>query len=102
MRMKNTMNLSGAEKTILKRGDVFRSFWDITGMMLQGYTFRAVIRMFNSYPDILSVKQLCEILCIGKNTAYRLLQSGEIGSIKIGNVYKIPKNSLKDYFNKCN
>ena len=99
MRMKNMMNLSGAEKTIQRRGDVFRSFWDITGMMLQGYTFRAVIRMFNSYPDILSVKQLCEILCIGKNTAYRLLQSGEIRSIKIGKVYKIPKKEIYKYLN---
>ena len=56
--------------------------------------------MFNSYPDVLSVKQLCEILDIGKNTAYRLLQSGEIKSIKIGKVYKIPKKSIKDYIIK--
>ena len=55
------------------------------------------MRMFNSYPDILSVKQLCEILDIGKNTAYRLLQSGEIKSIKIGKVYKIPKKYLKEF-----
>lgn len=58
------------------------------------------MRMFNSYPDVLSAKQLCEILDIGKNTAYRLLQSGEIKSIKIGKVYKIPKKSLKDYIIK--
>lgn len=58
------------------------------------------MRMFNSYPDVLSVKQLCEILDIGKNTAYRLLQSGEIKSIKIGKVYKIPKKTLKDYIVK--
>ncbi len=56
--------------------------------------------MFNSYPDVLSVKQLCEILDIGKNTAYRLLQSGEIKSIKIGKVYKIPKKYLKEYISK--
>ena len=56
-----------------------------------------VMRMFNSYPDVLSVKQLCEILDIGKNTAYRLLQSGEIKSIKIGKVYKIPKKYLKEF-----
>ena len=58
-----------------------------------------VMRMFNSYPDVLSVKQLCEILDIGKNTAYRLLQSGEIKSIKIGKVYKIPKKYLKEFLN---
>ena len=56
--------------------------------------------MFNSYPDILSVKQLCEILCIGKNTAYRLLKSGEIRSIKIGKVYKIPKKDVRRYIEK--
>ena len=56
--------------------------------------------MFNSYPDILSVKQLCEILDIGKNTAYRLLQSGEIKSIKIGKVYKIPKKEILKYINR--
>ena len=58
--------------------------------------------MFNSYPDVLSVKQLCEVLDIGKNTAYRLLQSGEIKSIKIGKVYKIPKKYLKQYISKYN
>lgn len=46
---------------------------------------------FNSYLDILSVNQLCEILGIGKNTAYRLLQNGKIKSIRIGKIYKIPK-----------
>ena len=56
--------------------------------------------MFNSYPDILSVKQLCEILGIGKNTAYRLLQGGEIKSIKIGKVYKIPKKEVRRYIDR--
>lgn len=59
-----------------------------------------VMRMFNSYPDVLSVKQLCEILDIGKNTAYRLLQSGEIKSIKIGKVYKIPKKEVRRYLSR--
>jgi len=58
------------------------------------------MRMFNSYPDVLSVKQLCEILDIGKNTAYRLLQSGEIKSIKIGKVYKIPKKEVSRYLSR--
>ena len=56
--------------------------------------------MFNSYPDVLSVKQLCEILNIGKNTAYKLLQSGEIKNIKIGKVYKIPKKEVRRYINR--
>lgn len=55
------------------------------------------MRMLNKYKDILSVKDLCEILGIGKNTAYRLLKNGEIKSIRIGNKYKIPKRYLLEY-----
>ena len=56
--------------------------------------------MLNKYPDVLNVKQLCEVLGIGKNTAYKLLKSGEIKSVKIGHVYKIPKKYVKEYIMK--
>ncbi len=53
--------------------------------------------MLNKYSDILTVEELCEVLRIGKNTAYKLLKSDEIKSIKIGKIYKIPKKSVKKY-----
>ena len=53
--------------------------------------------MLNKYNDILTVEELCDVLRTGKNTAYKLLKSGEIKSIKIGKVYKIPKKSVKKY-----
>ena len=53
--------------------------------------------MLNKYNDILTVEELCQVLRIGKNTAYKLLKSGEIKSIKIGKVYKIPKKSVRKY-----
>ena len=53
--------------------------------------------MLKNYKDVLSVEDLCEILSIGKNTAYRLLKSGEIRAIRIGKVYKIPKGSVRDF-----
>ena len=53
--------------------------------------------MLKSYKDILSVEDLCEILSIGKNTVYRLLKSGEIKSVRIGKIYKIPKKYVKEY-----
>ena len=53
--------------------------------------------MFEMFPDILTVDQLCEAFQIGKNTAYDLLNSGQIKAIKMGNVWKIPKRSLIDY-----
>ena len=53
--------------------------------------------MLKNYKEILTVKDLCEILDIGKNTAYNLLKSGEIKSVKIGKIYKIPKDYLIRY-----
>ena len=56
--------------------------------------------MLNKYKDILTVDELCEVLKIGKNTAYSLLKTGEIKSVKIGRIYKIPKKSVIKYLNK--
>ena len=53
--------------------------------------------MLKNYKDVLSVEDLCEILSIGKNTAYRLLKLGEIKAIRICKVYKIPKGSVREF-----
>lgn len=36
--------------------------------------------------EIITVEELMELLYIGKNTAYRLLSSGEIKAFRIGKV----------------
>ena len=43
------------------------------------------------------VQNLMSILGIGRNTAYRLVRSGEIRSIKIGRQIRIPRQVLLDY-----
>ncbi len=53
--------------------------------------------MLENYKDILNIKELCEAIDIGKNTAYKLLNTGEIKSVRIGKVYKIPKVWVVDY-----
>lgn len=57
--------------------------------------------MFENYKDILNIDEMCEALNIGKNTAYQLLKSNKIRYRKIGKIYKIPKKSLIEYFDKC-
>ncbi len=52
------------------------------------------------FSDILTVKELMDYLAIGKNTAYDLLKSNQIKSIKIGRVYKIPKTEVLEYIRK--
>ena len=56
--------------------------------------------MFNRYKDVLTVKELCEALNIGRNSAYALLRSGEIRSIRIGRSIKIPKTFLIEYITR--
>lgn len=53
--------------------------------------------MIEQYSEILSIEELCEILAIGKNVAYRLLTEKEIKAFKIGRKWKIPKNSVKNF-----
>lgn len=54
-------------------------------------------KIFADYPDIINVKQLQEILGIGRNLAYSLLTGGKVKAIKVGREYKIIKNSIIDY-----
>lgn len=53
--------------------------------------------MLEQYGDVLTVSELQEVLNIGKNTAYALLSSGAISSIRIGKQWRIPKAALMQY-----
>lgn len=50
--------------------------------------------MLEQYPDILTVKEVREILFIGKNKAYQLLESGEIKGFKVGRDWRVRKEEL--------
>ncbi|OUO47989.1 helix-turn-helix domain-containing protein [Megasphaera sp. An286] len=50
--------------------------------------------------DIITVDEMCEILMIGKNMAYRLLNSGEIRCFKISREWKIPRKSVYEYIQR--
>ena len=59
--------------------------------------------MSNNYPSYdelpltLRVEDLMPILGIGRNTAYELVRSKQIFSVKIGRQLRIPKQALIDY-----
>ena len=58
--------------------------------------------MFENYPDIITIKQLMEMLKIGRSTAYNLLQNKSIKHIKYGKKYIIPKTAVINYIsNVC-
>ena len=56
--------------------------------------------IFTNYPDVVSTKQIQEMLHIGRNTAYKLLEGNAVSSIKIERTHKILKAGIIDYLNK--
>lgn len=62
--------------------------------------FMTADNIFTEYPDIVSVEDMMKMLCIGRSSAYKLLNSGEIRSIRQGKVHKIPKICIIDYLNR--
>lgn len=42
--------------------------------------------MFNSYDDLITIDDLCDMLAIGKNTAYHLLNTNQIHAFRIGRI----------------
>lgn len=56
-------------------------------------------KMFNDYPDVVTVDDLRQMLHIGRSAAYSLLKSGRIKTLKFGKKYIIPKSSVIDFLN---
>jgi hypothetical protein len=53
--------------------------------------------MFEQYNDLVTVEDLCEMLFIGKNAAYKLLASGQLNCFRYNRVWKIPKQGIIEY-----
>ena len=62
-------------------------------------------KMLNQYPPVLSVKQVAEILAVSLNTAYVLVRSKQIQSIRVGRSYRILLDSvikyLSEHYGEC-
>ncbi|MCH5185656.1 MAG: helix-turn-helix domain-containing protein [Oscillospiraceae bacterium] len=53
--------------------------------------------MLEQYKEVLTVKDLYEILPLGKNAIYDLIKSNKIKHIRVGAKIIIPKQYLIDY-----
>ena len=53
--------------------------------------------MFEQYPDILTVEEVCEALRMGYNAVYALLNESKLKAYKNGRVWRIPWEALKEY-----
>ena len=52
---------------------------------------------YGDIPLIMTVEDLMPLLLIGRNTAYELVRSGEIKSIRIGRQIRITRDALIEF-----
>lgn len=57
-------------------------------------------RSFEELPLTLKAEDLMPILGIGRNTAYELVRSGQIRSIRVGRNIRIPKSEILSFLNR--
>jgi excisionase family DNA binding protein len=53
--------------------------------------------MYENIPEVMTLKECCEILRVGKNTMLELLHTNRIEGFKIGSRWKIPKESVIEF-----
>lgn len=56
--------------------------------------------MLNNIKDILTLKELQELLHIGKNTALRMVQNGEIEAFRVGKQWRIVREDIIRYLKR--
>ena len=56
---------------------------------------------WKNIPLVLQVKDLSALLSASHNTAYQLVRSGQIRSIRVGRTYRIPRVALEEYLCRC-
>jgi excisionase family DNA binding protein len=56
--------------------------------------------MFSEYKDVVTVEELAEMLKIGRNTAYWLLNSDQIPSVRVGRQRRIRRADVEVFVTK--
>lgn len=48
----------------------------------------------NSYPQVMTVPEMADMLRIGRNTAYRLVRDGDVPSVKVGRQVRVFRDDV--------
>lgn len=65
-------------------------FVELNGRRILTMTYKN----FETMPFVLDVSDIADTLKIGRNKAYELVNKGEIKALKVGNQYRIPRDSF--------
>ncbi len=76
-------------------GQVLRTF---TGHRIQEEELYRM--MFQEFPDVLTINEVCKILGVSTKTGYKLISTGKLHALKVGRSYRVPKVYLFTYLCK--
>lgn len=68
-----------------------------TSHLLENNLRKEWVIMFEEYGDMLSIDDVMEMLGIGRNSVYELLNSGELKGFRIKGKWKITKRAVVEY-----
>ncbi|MBR3570845.1 MAG: helix-turn-helix domain-containing protein [Oscillibacter sp.] len=54
-------------------------------------------RSLDDLPLVLRAEDLMPVLDIGRNTAYELVRSGQIRSVRVGRKLRVPKQAVEEF-----
>ena len=57
-------------------------------------------KYLENYPTVLSVDEVADILGVTGKTIRHLIKAGDLGSIKVGRLIRIPKDRLVEYLGR--
>ena len=58
---------------------------------------RKIEIMYENIPEIMTLRECQQLLKVGKNTMLDLIHSGELSAFRIGNRWKITKESVLEF-----
>lgn len=58
------------------------------------------IKEIEDLPLVLTVSDVSKVLGVGKNTAYDLIRSGAIKSVRVGRQIRVPKSAFLEFLGK--
>lgn len=61
------------------------------------YISKSSITNTDDLPLVLTISEILKILGIGKNTAYDLIRSGAIKSVRVGRQIRVPKAAFLEF-----
>lgn len=55
---------------------------------------------WNEQPDYLTPREVMDLLCIGRNSFYKMVNSGELKGFCIGKLWRVRREDIEIFANK--